>query len=102
MRARGFRVESVCRVLSEHGVQVAPRTYCNWKTAAPSARTVTDAQLTDALRATVGTPEGMYGRRKMTAYLRRRGHRWLARGYRKGHRHGHHGAEDGVVAPGSH
>jgi len=75
MRARGFRVESVCRVLSEHGVQVAPRTYCNWKTAAPSARTVTDAQLTDALRATVGTPEGMYGRRKMTADLRRRGHR---------------------------
>ena len=74
MRARGFRVESVCRVLTEHGVQVAPRTYRNWKTAAPSARTVADAALTDALRATVGTPEGMYGRRKMTAYLRRRGH----------------------------
>ena len=41
----------------------------------PSARTVSDARLTDALRATVGTPEGMYGRRKMTAYLRRQGHR---------------------------
>ena len=41
----------------------------------PSARTVSDAHLTDALRATVGTPEGMYGRRKMTAYLRRQGHR---------------------------
>jgi transposase InsO family protein len=26
-------------------------------------------------RATVGTPEGMYGRRKMTAYLRRWGYR---------------------------
>jgi putative transposase len=75
MRSRGYRVESVCRVLCEHGVQVAPRTCRNWKTAAPSARTVTDAALTDALRATVGTPEGMYGRRKMTAYLRRRGHR---------------------------
>jgi hypothetical protein len=62
-------------VLTEHGVQVAPRTYRNWKTAAPSARTVTDARLTDALRATVDTPEGMYGRRKMTAYLRRQGHR---------------------------
>lgn len=58
MRARGFRVESVCRVLTEHGVQVAPRTYRNWKTAAPSEHTVTDAGLTDALRATVGTPEG--------------------------------------------
>jgi transposase InsO family protein len=75
MRARGFRVESICRVLTEHGVQVAPRTYRNWKTAAPSDRTVTDAALTDALRATVGTPEGMYGRRKMTAYLRRQGYR---------------------------
>jgi putative transposase len=49
MRTRGFRVESICRVLSGHGVQVAPRTYCNWKTATPSDRTVTDAALTDAL-----------------------------------------------------
>jgi hypothetical protein len=37
MRARKFRVESVCRVLTEHGVEVAPRTYRNWKTAAPQA-----------------------------------------------------------------
>jgi hypothetical protein len=57
MRARGFRVESVFRVLTEHGVPVAPRTYRNWNSAAPSARTVTDAALADALRATVGTPE---------------------------------------------
>jgi len=78
MRARGFRVESICRVLTEHGVQVAPRTYRSWKTAIPSDRTVTDAQLTDALRSTVGTPEGMYGRRKMTAYLRRKGYRVAA------------------------
>jgi transposase InsO family protein len=78
MRARGFRVESICRVLTEQGVQVAPRTYRNWKTAAPSARTVTDAHLTDALRETIGTPEGLYGRRKMTAYLRRQGHRVAA------------------------
>ena len=75
MRACGFRVESICRVLTEHGVRVAPRTYRNWKTAKPSARTVSDARLTDALRATIGTPEGMYGRRKMTAYLRRQGYR---------------------------
>ncbi len=78
MRARGFRVESICRVLTEHGVQIAPRTYRNWKTATPSDRTVTDAQLTDALRSTVGTPEGMYGRRKMTAHLRRQGYRVAA------------------------
>jgi putative transposase len=78
MRARKFRVESVCRVLTEHGVQVAPRTYRSWETSMPSARTIADAGLTDALRATIGTPEGMYGRRKMTAYLRRQGHRVAA------------------------
>lgn len=55
-------VESICRVLSEHRVQVAPRTYRNWKRAQPSARTVTDANLTDALRATIGTPEGTVDR----------------------------------------
>jgi putative transposase len=78
MRTRGFRVESVCRVLTEQGVQVAGRTYRNWKKAQPAARTVSDAQLTDALRATIGTSEGMYGRRKMTAYLRRQGYRVAA------------------------
>lgn len=74
MRVAGYRVESICAVLCEQGVQVAPRTYRSWKTAGPSARTVADARLTDALLATVGTPEGMYGRRKMTAHLRREGH----------------------------
>ena len=54
MRAQNYRVESICRVLTEHGVQVAPRTYRNWKTAPPSARTISDAYLTDALRDTVG------------------------------------------------
>jgi transposase InsO family protein len=78
MRAAGYRVESICAVLREQGVQVAPRTYRNWKTAGPSARTVSDAHLTDALLGTVDTPEGMYGRRKMTAYLRREGHRVAA------------------------
>jgi len=62
-------------VLSEHGVQVAGRTYRNWKSAAPSARMVSDTHLINALRATIGTPEDLYGRRKMTAYLRRQGHR---------------------------
>jgi transposase InsO family protein len=78
MRACHYRVESICRVLTAQGVQVAPRTYRNWKTARPSGRALTDAYLTDALRATVNTPEGMYGRRKMTAHLRRHGHRVAA------------------------
>ena len=78
MRACHYRVESICRLLTAQGVQVAPRTYRNWKTAHLSGRALADAYLTDALRATVNTPEGMYGRRKMTAHLRRHGHRVAA------------------------
>jgi len=76
MRAAGRPVESTCRVLSEHGCRVAARTYRSWKQAhrPVAARTVTDAVLTDALLAARGTPEGLYGRRKMTHWLRRQGH----------------------------
>ena len=35
---------------------------------------VTGTHLTDALLHTVDTAEGLYGRRKMTAHLRRSGH----------------------------
>ena len=45
-------------------MQVAPRTYRNWKTAGPSARMPSDARITDALLGSVGDPEGMYGRRR--------------------------------------
>jgi putative transposase len=60
MRAQNYRVESICRVLTEHGVQVTPRTYRNWKSAPPSARTISDAYFTDALRGTVGAPGELY------------------------------------------
>jgi transposase InsO family protein len=75
MRDEGHAVESTCRVLSEHGCQVAARTYRSWKPAARrvAVRTVTDAIVTDALLATHNTPEGLYGRRKMTHHLRRQG-----------------------------
>ena len=70
MRAEGHAVESICWVLREQGVQVAARTYGAWRAGpAPSARTVTDAVVVDALRATHGTPESLYGRRKMTHHL---------------------------------
>jgi transposase InsO family protein len=80
-RARGVAVESVCAVLREQGVQVAARTYRAWKQPgrAVANRIVSDAVVVDALRdARVGpdgrpTPESLYGRRKMTALLRRRG-----------------------------
>jgi putative transposase len=81
MRAHGFAVESVCQVLQGQGVQVAARTYRAWK--APghrvAARTITDAVVTNALLTARTspdgrpTPESLYGRRKMTALLRRRG-----------------------------
>jgi transposase InsO family protein len=76
MRAKDHAVESICRVLTEHGCQVAARTYRAWKqvTRPIAARTVSDAVITDALLATRGTPEGLYGRRKMTHWLRRQGH----------------------------
>jgi putative transposase len=83
MRAQGHAVESVCRVLREQGCQVAARTYRAWRRRRPAARTVADAQLIDAIKDTCWrrdergtlrlTPEGLYGRRKLTAHLRRGG-----------------------------
>lgn len=57
MRADGHAVESVCRVLSKQGRQIAARTHRPWKNPRVSARTLTDAVVLDALLATAGTPE---------------------------------------------
>lgn len=61
-------------MLTEHGIQIAPRTYRKARRRPPSARDVTDAYLENALRDLRGKPELMYGRRKRTRYLRRQGH----------------------------
>ncbi|MGW0057421.1 IS3 family transposase [Nocardia nova] len=66
-----YGVESICRALSAHGVQIAPRTYRKARHRPPAAREITDAHLEKAHRDLQGTPEAMYGRRKMTRYLRR-------------------------------
>jgi putative transposase len=83
MRAEGFAVESVCRVLREQGCQVAARTYRAWSQPdrQVAARTLTDAIVHDKVRDLAWkldeqgrrqlTPEGLYGRRKMTALVRR-------------------------------
>jgi len=84
MRSEGHAVESICRVLREQDCQIAAPTYRAWKTGAVASRTVTDAQVQGAVRhaawttATIAghqrrklTPEGLYGRRKMTALIRR-------------------------------
>ncbi len=84
LRGQGYAVESICRVLREQGCQIAARTYRAWKRTdrVIAARTVTDAQVVDAVRDLAWivddqgrgklTPEGLYGRRKMTALVRRR------------------------------
>jgi transposase InsO family protein len=83
MRAEGHAVESICRVLREQGCQIAARTYRLW--AQPdrvlAERVVSDALVEDKVRELAWTldehgcrrltPEGLYGRRKMTALVRR-------------------------------
>jgi putative transposase len=84
MRSEGHAVESICRVLREQDCQIAARTYRAWKRGAVAARTVTDARVANAVREAAWirvevagrqlrklTPEGLYGRRKMTALIRR-------------------------------
>ena len=83
MRAEGYAVEPILRVLCQQGLQIAARTYRAWKRPARiAARTVTDALVEDQIRDlawTVNpvtgliqmTPEGLYGRRKWVALLRR-------------------------------
>ena len=86
MKAEGHAVESICRVLRDQDCQVAARTYRSWKQTGRepgrvAARTITDAHVMDAVRDTAWTsdhngvrmmaPEGLYGRRKMTAAVRR-------------------------------
>jgi transposase InsO family protein len=79
-RAAGYGVESICKVLREQGLSVAPRTYRAWKQRPPAVRTYSDALVIDMLRQVkTGGPDGkplpeiLYGRRKMTAWLRRNG-----------------------------
>ena len=79
MRAEGHAVESTCRVLREQGCQVAARTYRAWKPGRPPDRDPDRdrrGRHRRAARAIQGTPKGLYGRRKMTHYLRRQGCRW--------------------------
>jgi putative transposase len=71
-----FGVEPVCRVLSEHGVQIAPRTYYAAKTRPPSARSVRDERVLAEIQRVHADPQigrGLYGVRKVHAQLVREG-----------------------------
>ena len=83
LRAEGHAVESICRVLRQQGCQIAARTYRDWTRTnrRVAVRTITDAMVTNQIRDlawSVGhdgvrrmTPEGLYGRPKMTALVQR-------------------------------
>ena len=83
VRAEGYAVKSIFRVLRQRGLKIAARTYRAWKNPAHiAARTVTDALVEDkicnlawAINPATGlvqmTPEGLYWRRKWVALLRR-------------------------------
>jgi putative transposase len=71
-----FGVEPICRVLTEHGVKIAPSTYYAAKTRPPSTRVRRDAELLAQIRRVHADPKigrGVYGARKVWHQLRREG-----------------------------
>jgi putative transposase len=75
-----FGVAPVCRALSVHGIQIAPRTYWAHRAAIPGKRELWDTAVTEIL-AGIYEPdenarrpaESLYGTVKMWAYLNRQG-----------------------------
>ena len=71
-----FGVEPICRVLSGHGVQVAPSGYYAFKARTPSKRALSDAYVwerIEALQADKTKGRGVAGYRKMWHLLKRDG-----------------------------
>jgi hypothetical protein len=71
---------SICRVLTEHGCQIAPRTFWARKTRPPSKRQLSDLVLTEVSAGIYEfdergrrQPESLYGALKMWAHLNRQG-----------------------------
>ena len=71
-----FGVEPICRVLSEHNLQVAPSGYYALKSRKPSKRSLSDAAVwerIEALQADKTKGNGVAGYRKMWHLLKREG-----------------------------
>jgi putative transposase len=71
-----FGVEPICRVLTAHGVQIAPSSYYAAKTRAASARAVRDALLLTEIERVFHHRDlgrGLAGARKVWHLLRREG-----------------------------
>jgi putative transposase len=60
-----FGVEPICRVLSQHGCQIAPSTYYDAARRVFSARAVRDQQLEAAISRVHTDNFGIYGARKV-------------------------------------
>ena len=70
-----FGVEPICRVLSEHGVKIAPSTYYAAKTRPPSARAVRDEQLKIEIKRVYEENLSVYGADKIWTQLNKEGTR---------------------------
>ncbi len=74
--AHRFGVEPICRVLTAHGVKIAPSGYYAHRKRPPSARAVRDEAVLARIRAVHADPElgrGLYRVRKVVAQLAREG-----------------------------
>ena len=71
-----FGVEPICRVLSEHGIKIAPSTYYEARSRQPSRQQVRDAELVEIMVAERNRQKliARFGARKMWLHLRSRGH----------------------------
>jgi putative transposase len=68
-----FGIEPICRVLSQHGCQIAPSTYYDAAGRPPCARAVRDQQLKAAITRVHQDNYGVYGARKVWLALNRAG-----------------------------
>jgi putative transposase len=73
-RDRFGGVEPICRVLRQHGCQIAPSGYWAAKARQPSARQIRDERLLALIRGSHSANYGVYGARKVWHELRRQGH----------------------------
>jgi len=73
-RREVYGVEPICRVLTEHGCQIAPSTYYSARSRPPSARSRRDALLMPILLALWVANYRVYGTRKLWKAARRAGH----------------------------
>ena len=69
-----FGVEPICRVLTEHGCQIAPSTYYARKRRPPSARAVRDVAMMQVLMVLWVANRKVYGAHKLWKAARRAGH----------------------------